>query len=165
MKKLLYLFLALLLPGLIFIFLKYAGKNEFDIPVYYEQGVDNPPSDCEQIYARPYHLPETMLHFTSPKVPAANVLVFSNDDLNFAKLKSEIDDEFGQGTVWLEDAHTLMKDSLKYEQWRKCIFLIRDPWQTVLFDELGRIRGYYDPRLREEQDRLRVELKILLNKY
>ena len=30
------MFLALLLPALVFVFLKYAGRNEFNIPVYFE---------------------------------------------------------------------------------------------------------------------------------
>ena len=165
MKKLLYLFLALLLPGLIFVFLKYAGKNEFTIPVYFEEGVNPPPADCRLKYDKPYRLPDSVWHLTTKDHPTANVLVFSKDGLNFSKLKSAIDDEFGSGAVWMEEAHTWVQDSLAYSKWRKCIFLITDPWQAALFDDQGRIRGYYDPRLREEQDRLRVELKILLKKY
>ncbi len=165
MKKLLYLFLALLLPGLIFVFLKYSGKNEFTIPVYFEEGVKAPSTDCGLTYSRPYRLPDSVWHFAKRDRPIANVLVFSEHGLDFGKLKSAIDDEFGAGAVSLEDAHMWAKDSLAYEKWKKCIFLIADPGQTVLFDNEGKIRGYYDPRLREEQDRLRVELKILLKKY
>ncbi|MBY0433089.1 MAG: hypothetical protein K2U26_03165, partial [Cyclobacteriaceae bacterium] len=58
MKKLLYLFLALALPGLIFVFLKMAGRNEFNIPVYYETGVTDSP--CGITYPSPYSVPDSV---------------------------------------------------------------------------------------------------------
>jgi hypothetical protein len=48
---------------------------------------------------------------------------------------------------------------------KKCYYLTNDPYNTVLIDSTGAIRGYYDVRLRDEEDRLRVELKILLKQY
>ena len=153
-----------MLPGLIFVFLKYAGKNEFNIPVYYEEGVGTPPYGCEIPYRQPYLLPEAIRNIAGPALET-NVLVFPNVGLDFEKIHSDINNEFGEGTVWLKDAHVLFQDTIAYQQLRKCVFLVNDPWQSVLFDNDGRIRGYYDLRLREEEDRLRVELKILQQKY
>ena len=38
-KKGIFLFLLIVLPVIIFLFLKRFGRNEFTIPVYYEQGL------------------------------------------------------------------------------------------------------------------------------
>lgn len=165
MKKVLYLFLALLLPALVFVFLKYAGRNEFNIPVYFEEGVTNPPLGCEQNYAKPYLIANSIWPIKEGIQGQANVLVFPARGLDFNKLKSAIDEEFGPGKVWLKEACLLAKDSVTCNVWRKCIFLVEQPNQTVLMDKEGRLRGYYDLQLREEVDRLRVELKILMKKY
>ena len=153
-----------MLPGLIFVFLKYAGKNEFSVPVYFEKGIENPPAECGLSYAKPYLLPDS-LRKMAKMIHDTNVLVFPNVGLDFEKIESDIEDEFGQNTVWLMNAFFLTVDSTEYNRWKKCIFLVNDPSQSVLFDQEGRVRGYYDLRLRDEEDRLRVELKILLKKY
>ena len=46
-----------------------------------------------------------------------------------------------------------------------CDLLLQKPWTAVVIDDQRRIRGYYDPKTREEVDRLFVELNILLKKY
>ncbi len=153
-----------MLPGMIFVFLKYAGKNEFNIPVYYEEGVEAPPSGCDIDYRQPYLLPEAFRDIAGPMLEA-NLLIFPNEGLDFKKIHSDIRNEFGEGKVWIKDAHDLFQDSTAYNQSKRCVFLLNDPWQSVLFDNAGRIRGYYDLRLREEEDKLRVELKILQKKY
>lgn len=168
MKKLFYLFLALLLPGLAFVFLKYAGKNEFNVPVYYGEGVQNPPKDCNRDYTVPYLIPDAILRATSDNNQEVHILVFPMKDMEAVSVNSlmeKVQDEFGSEAVWLKDARNFMTDSLTYAELKNCIFLIGDPWQAVAFDRKGQIRGYYDIRLREEVDRLRVELKILLKKY
>ena len=153
-----------MLPGIIFVFLKYAGKNEFNVPVYYETGVGIPPASCGLSYGKPYRLPESTRKMMESN-HETNILVFPNTGMDFEKIQTDIDDEFGDGTVWLKNAFLLTPDSMEYTQWKKCVFLLNDPWQSVLFDKEGRIRGYYDLRLRDEVDRLRVELKILQKKY
>lgn len=159
------MFLALLLPALVFVFLKYAGRNEFNIPIYFEEGVVMPPSGCGQTYDKPYRIPNTVWPVTYVTQQEAKVLVFPERGFDFNKLKSAIDEEFGPGNVWLKEAFLLATDSATSNVWKKCIFLVNEPNQAVLIDMEGRIRGYYDLRLREEVDRLRVELKILLKKY
>lgn len=149
---------------MIFVFLKYAGKNEFNVPVYYETGVEIPPAPCGLSYGKPYRLPESTMRMMDSN-HETNILVFPNAGMDFEKVLTDIDDEFGVGTVWLKNAFLLSSDSTEYTRWKKCVFLLNDPWQSVLFDKEGRIRGYYDLRLRDEVDRLRVELKILQKKY
>lgn len=161
-KKILYLFLALLLPALIFVFLKYAGRNEFNIPIYHEQGVPHPPQACTEAYAIPYRVPDAPWRFSQYK---ATVIIFPADGLDRQKLESRINDELGAGIVKIIISEVLSSDPDHVLQLRNCVFLLNDPSQAVLIDGDDRIRGYYDLRSREEEDRLRVELKILLKKY
>src|SRR5437899_2470523 len=60
-KKIVYLLLALALPGLIFIFLKLFGKNHFDIPVYYMEGVSDLPVECMGSHKGQYILADSIL--------------------------------------------------------------------------------------------------------
>jgi hypothetical protein len=85
--------------------------------------------------------------------------------LDFARLQSVLAGEFGEGNVGLKQALLQAGDSATCGRWKKCVFLVNEPWQAVLLDQDKRIRGYYDLRNRDEEDRLRVELKILLKKY
>lgn len=45
--KAILLVIVLVVPALIFIFLKLFGENQYDLPVYYENGVDTSFTDCE----------------------------------------------------------------------------------------------------------------------
>lgn len=164
MKKPVYLLLALLLPILIFVFLKYAGKNEFNIPVYYEKDDVHPGPGCQGSYPKPYTVHNRQ--FLQPENWGdANVIVFAHPGLEVRALESRLYDELETEDVRVLDACQTTRDSTVCSQWRNCILFAKDPYQTVLFDKRGRIRGYYDLTLREEEDRLRVELKILLKKY
>ena len=166
MKKRSYLFLALLLPGLIFVFLKYAGSNQFDIPVYYEKGVKNTPADCAVSGDLPYTLPDSLWHAWGIKRKGANVITFSAAGLDHAaRITGAISKELAADELQFLEASSVSMDSVSVQRWRDCVFFLQNPWQTVLFDNAGRIRGYYDLRSRDEVDRLRVELKILLNHY
>ncbi len=165
LKKLLYLFLALLLPALVFVFLKYAGRNEFNIPVYFENGVLEPPSECGVAYPSPYRVPDSVWQRRSITLLDANVLVFPKEGLVLPTLKSKIEGEFGKKDVAFIETSMLTVDSATSSRLRKCVFFVDDPWETVLIDREGRIRGYYDLLSREDEDRLRVELKVLLKKY
>src|SRR6185436_14560156 len=83
-KKILYLFIALLLPILIFLFLKYFGKNEFDIPVYYEKGVeDSLATKCGAKIDQQYYLSDSSM--ASLKWNGGVVLVI---DVNESDLKA-----------------------------------------------------------------------------
>jgi hypothetical protein len=161
LKKIFYLFLALLLPGLIFVFLKYAGKNEFNIPVYHEEGVANVPSGCDRTYEIPYRLDEN--NWIGQSRTEANVVVFPDAGVDFLRIDAALKDEFG-ADVSLEDGCGVV-DSVSCDELRRCTFILDGVNQAVLFERNGSIRGYYDLRKRDEFDRLRVELKILLKKY
>ncbi len=162
MKKRIYLFLALLLPALLFVFLKYAGRNEFNIPVYHDKGVVQVPGGCVSSYPSPYVVPDSVRGSDHSEV---QVLVFPMAGLDIDKVRSRIEDEFGAADVALLEPCKLSADSATCARLKKCVLLVNDPYEAVLIDSKGQIRGYYALQTREEEDRLRVELKILLKKY
>lgn len=162
MKKRLYLFLALLLPALLFVFLKYEGRNEFSIPVYHGKGVEHVPADCIASYPSPYLVPDSVRGGDQRE---ACIIVFPRAGLEIDKVHSRIKDEFeARDFVFLEPCRQAV-DSASCARLKKCVLLINDPYEAVLIDSKGQIRGYYALQTREEEDRLRVEMKILLKRY
>jgi hypothetical protein len=156
-KKFIYLFLALLLPGLIFVFLRKYGKNEFNIPVYYETGVTDAPAACGS-YSIPYRVADSVLQVIRTANKPILVVTDSSTDVkrNLSRLKSELNDSF---SVVFPESNT------RWASWLDCAFLLQKPWTAVLIDAQGQIRGYYSPTSREESDRLLVEIRILLKQY
>jgi len=152
--KAILLSLALVLPIAIFVFLKLFGKNEFDIAVYYPNGVD---SVCVENKSKPYQVPDTVLNAIQwGSKPSLITFHPSEEEIDHLKHVWEEIDQHDVTSVFLPSDLT---------QWRDCALLIRAPWKTVLIDKDKHIRGYYNLATREETDRLIVELKILLKKY
>lgn len=163
-KKFTYLFLALLVPGLIFVFLKFAGSNRFDVPVYPLEGTPLR-SACAGEVTAPYQLPDSVWQYLSGRSSAsASVVLFPAYLLDADAVTSAVMKEIGDGVAFIDMAD-LSADSLTLERWKSCVFLLESPRQAVLIDTERRLRGFYDLRHRDEVDRLRVELKILLEKY
>ncbi|GMQ24752.1 hypothetical protein Aoki45_14340 [Algoriphagus sp. oki45] len=48
----------LLIPLLIFLFLRGFGKNEYDLPIYFENGVENPFQECPSTDSGQHFIPE-----------------------------------------------------------------------------------------------------------
>jgi protein SCO1/2 len=48
----------LLIPILIFLFLKGFGKNEYDLPIFFQNGVDNPFQECPVKDTTQHYIPE-----------------------------------------------------------------------------------------------------------
>jgi hypothetical protein len=146
--------MALILPIAIFIFLKLFGKNEFDIAIYYPNGVD---SVCVHNTSKPYQVPDSILaslHWGNKPT----LVTYNPSKVEIDHLK-HVWEDFNPSEV---TSIFLPTDSTKL---RDCVFILRYPWNTVLIDKERHIRGYYNLKTREETDRLIVELKILLNKY
>jgi hypothetical protein len=156
-KKILYLFLALALPVLVFLFLKYFGKNEFDIPVYYTEGIGDSAVICKIKSKGQYYVSDSVLNKWNWKKGTA-ILVSAvpekeTNELNEFVKEAQFD---GLQLLSLSDNEKNLKD---------CVLFLREPWNAVLIDAQKRIRGYYKIGYRDEMDRLEVELKILLKKY
>jgi hypothetical protein len=154
------LFLAFIFPISIFIFLRYFGKNEFTIPVYYEEGVDSFPDGCTVNPTTPYQVSDVTLN--SLGWNGSVVLIVSDTTSEAQRNLSKMIDDSGLDKLQLiihSDADSV------FGKFCRCDLLLEKPWTAVLLDEQRRIRGYYAPNSREELDRLSVEIKILLNKY
>ena len=156
-RKFIYLFLALLLPGLIFVFLRKFGKNEFNIPVYYEAGVTDAPKPCGT-YPAPYRVADSVLQVIRTANKPMLVVTDTSSDVkrNLDRLKSELSNSF---SIVFPESDT------RWATWLDCAFILHKPWTAVLIDEQGQIRGYYSPASREEADRMLVEIRILLKQY
>lgn len=158
MKKII-LILTLLVPTGIFIFLKFFGKNEFSIPVYYESGVDDPPAGCNRKYDSPYRVSDSLLN--SIGWNGRPVLLIADSSGVIQKALMHLEEGIGN-----EIQSLFLKGQADYlNELLSCELLLKSPWRVVLIDDQRRIRGYYDPEDRDEMDRLIVELKILLKQY
>lgn len=177
MRKSSVLFLALLLPVLIFMFLRFFGKNEFSIPVFHERAIENQPAACDQDYELPYSIPNA----SAIRLSGVTVVFFVADlpkerleenAFQMSRLKNQ---PFGQAitTVWVDSRlqhfsdwgiSPVVLDSASYHQERTCIYLMQSN-AMVLIDSSRQIRGYYKEASLKETDRLIMELKILFNKY
>jgi protein SCO1/2 len=157
-KKVLYLLIALALPGLIFIFLKIFGKNHFDVPIYYKDGISDSIKECSGVHHGQYTLPDSVLIIFGYKNDAASLFVDASEIGNkeLEKLKQLFKNRLQ--IVSLEGV-----ESIRLNQIKKCTLFLKEPWKAVLVDKQKRIRGYYAFTSLEEMDRLNVEVEILLN--
>lgn len=175
-KKTLYLFLALALPGLIFVFLKFFGKNEFDVPVYYQEGLPKD-SICLINSSTPYKVPDSIFRELKSTKPGLSRIIavypFIKDDLSelnriVEKFKGDKVEVLIISGVPNLPKTTLPVTQLDYASFGKlvaCSLWVREPWSVVLVDDQNQIRGYYDGSRRDEMDRLDLELNIILKKY
>jgi hypothetical protein len=158
MKKII-LILALLVPIGIFIFLRFFGKNEFTIPVYYENGVEHPPAGCNRVYDSPYLVSASVLKNIGWN--GRPVLLVADSSGVVQKALMNLEEEISTQIQSL----FLINQNDDRNELLACDLLLKSPWKVVLMDDQRRIRGYYAPENREEMDRLIVELKILLKQY
>lgn len=174
MRKVLLLFLALLLPGAIFLFLHFFGKNEFEVPVFY-QTADELPAECEIEQQLPYKVKSIDVNVSGDYVVffASGLSTKVFDGALFQV--SRLNDEFGEKAPRLivlkktEDKLPMAKnevilDADKYMNEQKCVFLAKAN-QLVLVDTEGHIRGLYPNASLKEIDRLILELKIIFKQY
>lgn len=162
-KKGLFLFLALLLPALIFVFLKMFGKNEFHVALLFQTEKPAVAAGCEAI-ALPYRVKGDVLSAVLPAKDSLALIYFVADSTDagaateLAQLKTELAGEPVRVT-------TVGQGDDRFAAWYPCVFLMRAPLDVVLVDRHGSIRGQYALADRDEADRLRTEITIILKKY
>lgn len=157
-KKILFLFLALLLPVSIFVFLKLFGKNEFDVPAFYQDKAPIAKSGCDYRYGVPYHVADSLLLAMEGEYKKKLYLV------HFSDLTPRLKDEIDNTEVSTLPARQLVRES-DVEKLKSCNLIATQNQDLVLVDGEGKIRGYYDSGDREEIDRLLLEVEIILKKY
>jgi len=160
LKKLIYLFLALLLPIGVFLFLKAFGQNEFTIPVYFENEMAEYSTSCQYEYTMPYLVPDSVMKAVGWKGESV-ALIIANQSSEVKKNLRHLSEEFEPGDFQLISSD----ETNEWDRWYSCFFFLKKPWSAVLIDTDRKIRGYYAPNSREELDRLIVEMKILLKQY
>ena len=163
-KKIIFLFLALALPGLIFVFLKRFGKNEFNIPIYYAQRADSLNAVCGTHFQDPYTVPDSVLNKLNWKPVKATVWFFGNgkQTIEANRLFNEFDvhDFSLRAEMGINGGHVA-----ELPRWQSCAFFVTEKKPIILMDEQKRIRGYYGSDSLDEMDRLIVEMKILLKQF
>lgn len=173
--KLIYLLIALALPVLIFLFLKYFGKNQFDVAPLYQEAIPKI-SGCTASYQLPYTIPAsllqqlqwsendslTLIHIASTAASGPDRLDRIRNEFEAGELSiREI--PWGISRDTLGTGHEILQDSIYY--WKVCFLFLSEPNDLILVDNQRRIRGHYQLENREEIDRLMVEAKIILRKY
>jgi hypothetical protein len=162
-KKIVFLFLALLLPVCVFIFLKFFGRNEFNVPLLYEAGVTEKAAECSNVhYGTPYILPDSIFRLINPKETSLVIVNASETNERVSAKLKEIEMQFEADHVTIQPV-SMLKAQAGYIQ--TCILLLQQPNTIALIDDKKQIRGHYDGNDRDELDRLEAEIKILLKKY
>lgn len=183
-KKSIFLFLALVLPVLIYLFLKGFGKNEFEVTPLFQDSVQVS-SGCKGLdYSIPYVISDTVYSQLGSTVNSVNMVVvkdslFNQNEESTIQL-TRVFKEFAQNELNLlfieqngENETKSAKGGFKswvvsdseYKKIKECVFLLDELNNAVLIDSRKRIVGQYDLTSREDTDRLILELRILLKKY
>jgi len=160
-KKIIFLFLAFILPTCIFLFLKFFGKNEFTVEPLYVDAYPEPAAGCPSVVTLPYSIPDSIMAQLPDKRAELMVLkfgVFLGESGNQIRRTKE---EFSNDPV----AIITMPETRKSNYWRDCLFFLKQPFDLVVIDRTGVIRGQYNSAEREDIDRLVTEVSILLKKY
>ena len=187
-KKSIFLFLLIALPVIIFLFLKFFGRNEFTIPVYYEQGLgDSLTTPCLDKAKEQYTIKSPLLgagsihvvHFERMDGPVLKTRleelervqdVFSNDDdiqlntfLNGSSISLKDITDYNRRIQFVEQFWKINQlDSISWAELKYCGTAMSNlDNRVVLVDQQKRIRGYYNILERSETDRLILELRIL----
>jgi protein SCO1 len=187
-----YLFLLILLPVLIFLFLKGFGKNQFDIPVLYPNGVID---TLEQVSCIDRSPGQYIAKAPELELGVVKIIQFEETDGPVLKTRLEelekVQDIFYKNskmrlTTYLNNT-SIQANSISnynrritfYDQFWKFEELDSATWSSlkscalimteldnrvVLVDAENKIRGYYNIMEREETDRLILELRILQSK-
>jgi hypothetical protein len=156
-KQFILLFIGLLLPICIFIFLKIFGKNEFRVPPLFADALPELPKECGIVsYQLPYHLPDSVLDDLPFQNDTLVCAAFSSDNSVSKNLKTTLEGMPVNIKIY-EPAETLHLS--------QCIFLLKEPFDVALVDRRGVLRGQYKSSDRDELDRLRTEATIILKRF
>src|SRR5688572_6513322 len=160
LKKPILLFLALLFPACIFVFLKFFGKNEFTVPPLFTEAYPEGMQDCGVSLTLPYRIPE----------PVKSDLFLSADTLtlvHFGELTPGAEKQLERVSTEYTNAIKLqfMETSDSAANLKKCIFFLKDPNDLDLVDRTGLICGRYISDDREGIYRLLTELAIVFKRY
>ena len=160
-NKIIFLFLAFLLPVCIFLFLKFFGKNEFAVEPLYSTIAPDVQEGCAPV-SIPYYVPDSITNALSFGNDSLVLVIFGKPDKEGATQLMRIDEEFPEDRI---QQKIITDADPHFSSWKKCIFFLKEPFDVILVDRKGVIRGQYVSNDREEIDRLLTEIAIILKKY
>lgn len=162
-RKPLFLIIALLLPVLVFIFLKFFGRNEFSVVPLFQTSESKLPSGCEGITI-PYFLSDSSyLNFKQDHESDSLLIIFY--EATAAELTVS-DVQLSRLTEYLQvDEAVGFKRISEKSKSIECALLLKPSLDLALLDSKKRIRGQYNSNDRDEVDRLMTELDIILKRY
>ncbi|MEK6783189.1 MAG: hypothetical protein AABY93_15925 [Bacteroidota bacterium] len=162
-KKIVFLLLALILPVLVFLFLKFYGKNEFTVEPLFQTGEVKLPAGCSTIQV-PYIIPDSTYFYLKREYETDSLLVIFYEgmtkdlDASDTQLR-RLNESFRPGT------RVSVKRMSGIDKWVECALILHSPKDVVLLDNKRRIRGQYISEDRDDIDRLMMELDIILKRY
>lgn len=149
-KKRIFLFLSLVLPVFVFLFLKFFGKNQFDLPVLHVNATTWP-SDCSHPTQFPFKINSSTVEGISSGKPAI-IIRGTQDQEAEQRIPVEID--------------TTQVSILRLpSSFNVCLIGATPEVMAVLVDGQGNIRSVFNKLNRDETDRLILETKILIKDY
>ncbi|MBL7845444.1 MAG: hypothetical protein JNK44_16395 [Cyclobacteriaceae bacterium] len=175
--KLVLLLMALALPVLIFMFLKFFGKNEFAVEPLYQDGAPAV-EGCIQPPKGAYVIQPELLSNLGWSEKDSLTLFYVVKQSAGAEAWGRIRENFTpeELPVLKITAAGILKDSMLNEEFvqvpsdslqilKRCFLFLQEPYDLLLVDNKRRIRGHYPLHNREEIDRLIMEVEIILRKY
>ena len=171
--KILFLIAALVIPSMVYIFLRQFGDNKFEIPVYYADGIS-----IEGCISSSHK--QHFVQFEDYSLHGAQLFYFPqwvNDDEFYRQCKRIKDKQKNVVFTAIADSTNyaifgnllMVSDETHLYEIANCSLIlgqdvaISEPIynQLVLVDSKKRVRGYFDGNDLEDMDRLDVELDIL----
>ena len=157
--KAIFLFLALILPVCVFVFLRIFGKNEFNVQPLFLNTPPSVSSECQTVRA-PYLVHDSIKSQLDFGKDSVLVIAFEGNT-TVANQSNRINAEIANLPV----GFLTLRGSERHLFWKRCIFFLQEPQDVVALDAKGRIRGQYSSADREDIDRLLTELAIILKRY
>jgi hypothetical protein len=163
-QKIIFLFVALLLPACIFVFLKIFGKNEFAVEPLFQTEAPALPSTCGQATI-PFVVSSDKLSDFLKNSDTLGIIFLVKDSAvtsstrkAFTQLKEIYDnDPVSLSMRWPAPG--------EFDSAFHCIFAMNKSKDIVVIDNHGLIRGQYESTDRDEIDRLKTEITIILKRY
>lgn len=153
-KQGLFLFLLLALPAVFYVFLHGFGKNEYNIEVFYENGVEG--NECVPKSQALYTIPDSIRKVIGGENKSVVVITESSPHNKevVESIEKRIVKKLGDFVFLPSIAEASRKNVL-------CFLMMQKSANAVLIDKKNRIRGYYQLSKKKECERLEDELSVL----
>lgn len=160
-KQFIFLLIALVLPGCVFVFLKIFGKNEFAVEPLYSSVGPEVPAGCSPVTV-PYYVPDSIVKQLNFRQDSLVLVMLGDLTADGVTQLKRVEEEYNTDPI---HQTVIGSSDPRMPSWKKCIFFMREPFDLVLVDRKGALRGQYSSNDREDVDRLLTEITIILKKY